>query len=58
MEVFSKYDINGLINPIAIINVHNLNKQLLQVIDIFGRESKVEKSTSFISTMMEQLRRK
>ena len=37
---FSKYDINGIINPTAIINEHNLNKQLIQVIDIFGRESK------------------
>ena len=39
-KFFSKYDINGLINPTAIINEHNLNKQLIQVIDIFGRESK------------------
>ena len=41
MEVFfSKYDINGTINSTAIINEHNLSKQLIQVIDIFGRESK------------------
>lgn len=39
-KFFSKYDINGIINPTAIINEHNLNKQLIQVIDIFGRESK------------------
>jgi polyhydroxybutyrate depolymerase len=39
-KFFSKYDINGLINPTAIINEHNLNNQLIQVIDIFGRESK------------------
>ena len=39
-KFFSKYDINGLINPTAIINEHNLNKQLIQVIDILGRESK------------------
>ena len=39
-SIFSKYDINGIINPTAIINEHNLNKQLIQVIDIFGRESK------------------
>ena len=39
MEVFSKYDINGIINPTAIINEHNLHKQLIQVIDVFGRES-------------------
>jgi len=31
---------NGIINPTAIINEHNLSKQLIQVIDIFGRESK------------------
>ena len=40
-EFFSKYDINGLINPTGIIiNEQNLNKQLIQVIDIFGRDSK------------------
>ena len=44
MEVFSKYDINGIINPTAIINEHNLNKQLVQVIDVFGRESTELKS--------------
>ena len=26
-KFFSKYDINGIINPTAIINEHNLNKQ-------------------------------
>ena len=39
-KFFSKYDINGLINSTGIINKHNLNKQLIQVIDMFGRESK------------------
>ena len=48
-KFFSKYDINGLINPTAIINRTYLNKQLIQVIDIFGRESKgLKKSTSFL----------
>lgn len=40
-KFFSKYDINGLIHPTGIIiNEHNLNKQLIQVIDILGRDSK------------------
>ena len=41
MGVFFKIRYYGLINPTGIIiNEQNLNKQLIQVIDIFGRDSK------------------
>ena len=47
-KFFSKYDINGLISPTAIVSEHNLNKQLIQVIDIWGRESKGLKNQPLI----------
>ena len=47
-KFFSKYDINGLINPTGIMNEHNVSKQLIQVIDIFGRESKEIKNQPLI----------
>ena len=46
MEVL-KYDINGIINPTAIINEHNLNKQLIQVIDIFGKSKGLKNQLLF-----------
>ena len=46
-KFFSKYDINGLISPTAIVSEHNLNKQLIQVIDIWGRVQRIKKSTFF-----------
>jgi polyhydroxybutyrate depolymerase len=39
-KFFSKYDINGLISQPTLISEHAEKKELIKVIDLFGRESK------------------
>ena len=39
-KFFSRYDINGVISQPTIIYEQAVNKELIKVIDLFGRESK------------------
>ena len=40
MEIFSKYDINGLVSSSTVVNENSkINRKLLQVLDLFGRQS-------------------
>ena len=39
-QFFSKYDINGLINPPMSISEHIKQKEVVKIIDLLGRESK------------------
>ncbi|MBC8266245.1 MAG: hypothetical protein H8E84_04705 [Flavobacteriales bacterium] len=44
---FSKYDINGLINPAtSVIEIEKTNRQLLKVVDVLGRECLPKKNAT------------
>lgn len=46
-KFFSRYDINGLISQPTLINEQAVNKELIKVIDLFGRESKEKNQPLF-----------
>ena len=46
-KFFSKYDINGLISQPTLVNDHILNKNLVKVTDLLGRETKQKNQPLF-----------
>ena len=46
-KFFSRYDINGVISQPNMINEQAVNKELIKVIDLFGRESKEKNQPLF-----------